>query len=92
MNIILSPQRSGDTLTVSKSGDVLTINGSIYDFTLIPDGATLPSEAVECEWIIGDVSRVAGDIELTLLKPYIENTQENCFPEPIIDAQDGVIV
>jgi len=53
MNINLSPQRRDDTLTITKNGDVLTINGTDYDFTQLPDGGTLPAEAVDCEFVIG---------------------------------------
>ena len=91
MNIKLSPQRRDDSLSVTKVGDILTINDTEYDFTPITEGATLPAEAIDCEWIVGDVSRVNEEIELTLLKPYIENTPENCFPEPMLNAQDGVL-
>ena len=48
MHITLNPQRRDDALDVSKSGDTLTINGSAYDFSVIPNGATLPASAVEC--------------------------------------------
>ena len=92
MNIKMSPQRNDYSLEVTKVGDILTTDGVQYDFSLIPDGATLPEEAVECEWILGDVSKVIGEIELTLIRPYVEDTQENRFPEPLINVQDGVIL
>ena len=92
MKINLSPQRRDDTLTVIKQGDVLTINGTEYDFTDLPDGGTLPAEAVDCEFVIGSVDRVNGELELTLLLPHGPNASEAArFPEPIIDPADGEV-
>jgi len=92
MNINLSPQRRDDTLTITKNGDVLTINGTDYDFTQLPDGGTLPAEAVDCEFVIGSVDRVNGELELTLLLPHGADASEAArFPEPIIDPADGQV-
>ena len=92
MKINLSPQRRDDTLTVIKQGDVLTINGTAYDFTDLPDGGTLPGDAVDCEYVIGSVNRVNGELELTLLLPHGPNATEAArFPEPIIDPADGEV-
>lgn len=49
MQFSFSPVRRDDTLELSKSGDVLTIKGEVYDFTSLPEGATLPRGAVSCE-------------------------------------------
>lgn len=90
MNISFSPQRRGDTLSVSKSGDVLTINGEAFDFSGLPDGATI--EDVPCEWIVGPVERIDGELRLKLLIPHgPAPSQAVAFPEPIIDAADGAI-
>ena len=92
MKINLSPQRRDDTLTVFKQGDILTINGTDYDFTDLPDGGTLPAEAVDCEYVIGSVDRVNGELELTLLLPHGPNASEAArFPEPIINPADGEV-
>ena len=92
MKINLSPQRRDDTLTITKQGDVLTINGTAYDFTDLPDGGTLPADAVDCEYVFGSVDRVDGEIELTLLLPHGPNATEAArFPEPIIDPADGEV-
>lgn len=92
MNIKLSPINSYNIPSITKQGDCLTINSTPYDFTQLPDGATLPADAIDCEFIVGDVERIDGEIELTLLRPYTEATQENCFPAPLLNAQDGVIL
>ena len=92
MKINLSPQRRDDTLAVIKQGDVLTINGTEYDFTDLPDGGTLPVDAVDCEYVFGSVDRVNGELELTLLLPHGANASEAArFPEPIIDPADGEV-
>lgn len=91
MKINLSPQRRDDTLTVSKQGDTLTINGTEYDFTDLPDGATLPADAVDSEFVIGTVERINGALELTLLLPHGANASEAArFPQPITPA-DGLL-
>lgn len=92
MKITLSPQRRDDTLTVTKQGDTLTINGTAYDFSQLPDGATLPAEAVDCEFIIDPVERINGELELTLLLPHGLNASDAArFPQPIIDPADGAL-
>ena len=93
MLINLSPQRREDILTISKSGDILTINGVSYDFSQLPNGATLPKEAIGCEWIVSDVNRINGEIELTILLPHGANaSHEARFPEPINMTNDGQVV
>jgi hypothetical protein len=93
MLINLSPQRREDILSISKTGDTLTINGVSYDFSQLPNGATLPREAIDCEWIVSDVNRVNGEIELTILLPHGANaSHEARFPEPIIKNDDGQVV
>jgi len=90
MKINLSPQRRDDVLTITKQGDVLTINGTEYDFTQLPEGGTLPADAVDCKWIVSDVKRVNGELELTLLLPHSADASEAArFPQPIIDPADG---
>lgn len=93
MLINLSPTRSDKILSISKSADTLTINGVPYDFSQLPNGATLPREAINCEFIISDVNRVNGEIELTILLPHGANaSHEARFPEPINMTNDGQVV
>lgn len=90
MKINLSPQRRDDTLTVTKQGDALTINGTEYDFTELPDGGSLPAEAVDSDFVVGTVERVNGELELTFTLPHGANASESArFPEPIINPADG---
>lgn len=93
MKINLSPQRRDDILEVSKAGDVLTINGDVFDFSSLPDGATIPDGEVPCAFISGPVERIEGDLHLTLILPHGINPSEAvAFPSPIADPPDGSIV
>ena len=92
MNITLTPQRRDDTLTVIKSGETLTINGTAFDFSVIPDGATLPAGAVSCPYLTGNVKRINGVLHLTLLLPTGPNASHAAnFPAPIINPADGAL-
>jgi hypothetical protein len=92
MKITLSPQRRDDSLQVIKSGDTLTINGTAYDFSVVPDGATLPKDAVDCSWLASDVERIDGTLHLTLLLPNSATASEAArFPAPIINPADGAL-
>lgn len=92
MKLLLSPQFRNDALSVSTTGDVLTLNGVVLDFTQLPDGATLPSAAIDCQWIAGDVQRVAGVLQVPVLLPITSAASEAaCFPDPITVTQDGPV-
>ncbi|RVJ38492.1 hypothetical protein [Sinorhizobium medicae] len=92
MRINLSPQRRDDAIEVSKAGDILTINGAPFDFSSLPEGATIPPGDVPCEWIAGPIECVGGKLHLTLILPHGPGpSQAVAFPPPIIDPPDGVI-
>lgn len=92
MQISFSPQRRDDQLIASKVGDILTINGESFDFSGLPDGATIPDGTVPCPWVIGPVERISGEIHLTLILPHGRNpSQAVAFPEPISVTEDGPI-
>jgi hypothetical protein len=91
MRITFSPTRRDDRLVLIKSGDVLTINGEAFDFSALPEGNTLPRDAVACEWLAGDVERIEGVIHLALILPHgAQAPQQTRFPVPII-AGDGPV-
>jgi hypothetical protein len=90
MHISFSPQRVDGAMTVIKDGDKLRINGELFSFISLPDGATLPAGEVPCEWIAGPVDRIDGEIHLTLILPHGPNpSQAVAFPEPLINPPDG---
>jgi hypothetical protein len=92
MYIKLTPQRRDDTLTVIKNGDKLRINGELFSFVTLPDGATIPAGEVPCEWITGPVERINGEIHLTLILPHGSNpAQHMASPESLINPPDGTL-
>lgn len=93
MHIDLVPQRRDDALFVVKAGDALTINGEAFDFSSLPDGASIPSGHTPSEWIVGPVDKVDGTLRLTLILPYAAGAPpERAWPLPIINPPDGPIV
>lgn len=93
MLINLSPIRSDNSLEIIRTGETLKINGVPYDFSQLPEGATLPREAIGCEFILSDVHRVNGEIELTLLFPIrADASLEARFPQPMTINNDGQVV
>lgn len=92
MYITMSPIRRDETLATSLVGDVLTLNGVEFDFGPLPEGATLPAEAIDSEWIVGPVTRVNGELHLTLRLPHGPSpSQAVAFPKPIHVTEDGPI-
>lgn len=92
MRISVSPQRRDGALTVQKTGDILVINNEPFDFSSLPDGATIPAGEVPCEWIAGPVSRVGGHLHLTLVLPHGPSPSEAvAFPAQVINPPDGLI-
>lgn len=92
MIISFSPQRRADSLVVSKAGDVLTINGEAFDFSALPDGATIPAGEVPCSFVGGVVERIDGQLRLTLVLPCAADApQARRFPAPLTDPADGPI-
>ncbi|RBL69796.1 hypothetical protein C3E98_019065 [Pseudomonas sp. MWU13-2625] len=92
MIINLSPQRREDALSIIKSGDVLTLNGEVFDFSLIQEGDTLPASAITSPWFLNKVERNGGELELTLIFPNPPNfSQEQAFPVPLVDIPDGAV-
>ncbi|WP_069942549.1 tail fiber assembly protein [Pseudomonas putida] len=92
MIIKLSPVRSDSELTVFKQGDSLTVNGLTVDLSQLPDGATIPADAIGCEWIINQVDRINGQLTVSLSLPHGPDAPEAArFPADIIDPADGKV-
>jgi hypothetical protein len=93
MQITFYPMRRDTPLTLSRNGDTLTINGETFDFSPLPDGATLPVEAIGSDWFAGNaVERIDGEIHLTLRLPHGDNApQQTLFPGPITLTGDGPV-
>lgn len=92
MRINLTPIVTDKLLSVSKRGDALVINGEAYDFSSLPEGATIPAGVIPCPLIFGPVDRLGGRIVLTILLPCrYDSSHERLHSPPIIDPPDGVI-
>lgn len=92
MKLNFTPYRAPAPMTVSVAGDVITVNGEAFDLSAIPEGATLPKEAVDCDWLASDIERQGGALELTLRLPHGPHAPEaTCFPQPITITTDGPV-
>ena len=92
MQIKLSPARSDETLSVYRSGDIVTVNGVPFDFSRLPDGATLPADAILSDWFAGPVERINGNLRFTLKLPHGNTPSEAmAFPLPIDVTGDGIV-
>ena len=92
MQINFSPVRRDTPLTVVKQGDTLVVNGTEFDFSAVPEGATLPADAIDSDLFVGPVSRANGELSLTLMLPHGPNpSQAVAFPQPITVNADGPV-
>lgn len=92
MKLTLSPMRRNDQLTLSRMGDVLIINSDAFDFSGVPEGASLPSSAIASSWIAGRVTRKNGVLNVPLILPHgARAPTETLFPDPITLAGDGPV-
>lgn len=98
MHITLSPQRRDETLILTRTGDTLTLNGQALDLSVIPEGATIPAEAIDSPWICGPITREAGVLHLHLLLPHgpiphpaPPEADAVRFPQPITVTGNGPI-
>ena len=92
MEITLSPVRNDDPLEVYRAGDTLTLNGVAFDFSALPDGATLPREAIESDWFAGPVERSGGGLHVRLVLPHGANApQDTLFPHRLTLTGDGPV-
>lgn len=84
MKISFSPQVGAVPLALAVTGDAITIDGQSYNFAALSEGDVLPYGAVECPWLVSDVTREAGRICLTLILPH--------DAAPIVVTEDGPVV
>lgn len=92
MQITLSPMRRPDMLDLSRAGDTLTINGELFDFSILPEGASLPADAIDSDWFAGPVTRVDGALHVVLVLPHGDHApEETRFPLPLTLTGDGPV-
>lgn len=93
MKLILSPQVRGEQFVVIKNGNKLMVMYEEFDFSGISEGDTLPYGAIDSIWFPGEINRVNGELEITLLFPNPSNySQAQAFPSPLLDVPDGLVV
>lgn len=92
MKILLSPVLSYSALSVYVIGDIITINGTPFDFSKLPEGASLSAKAIESDHFAGPVSRTDGELSIILRLPHPPNASEACrFPQSVQVIQDGPV-
>lgn len=96
MRISLVPQGftpgTPTDLSIIKDGDALIVNGERFDFSPVGDGDTLPAAAIASKWFLNQVDRIGGELIFTMLLPLPWNSsQEQLFPAPIENIQDGPV-
>ena len=90
MNVNFKPIRHNETLKIVKNGDELTVNEEVYDFSSLSDGHKLPRGSIDNKWIVGDVYREDGILNITFLLPHGKNaSEETRYFESIINPDDG---
>lgn len=93
--IALSPKFSEAMLRLEKSGNMLKLNGTPCHFeTLNDDDDEIPSDAINCDWILGAIKKIDGIINLTIIMPYSNSEAPEYvrFPEPIMLIEDTEII
>lgn len=70
MKLSFVPLRSDSALELHRDGDTLRINGTPFDFSPLPEGATLPCDAIDSPWFAGPVERREGRLHLRLFLPH----------------------
>lgn len=94
ITIALSPLFSDEPpVVLAVRGDVIVINGEVFDFSPLPDGYTLPADAVDSPWFAGPIAKDAdGSLALTIRYPHpIDAGEDMRFPVPIVMHGDGEV-
>jgi len=72
--------------------DSIMINGDKFDFSSLNEGDVLPAGAVDSQWVIGEVTRREGQVELTIVLPHGPNApHERRFPDPVSITEAGKV-
>lgn len=78
MKINLSPVRSDESFSLAVYGSTVVVNGTDFDLSEIPDGATVDHPVIQ------NCTRTGDDYELTLTLPHGASApHETRFPEPV---------
>lgn len=93
MFIKFSPQRGDDSLELELTGpDRIRVNGELFNFGPIEEGDHIEHGIVPSKWIVGKVSRINGEVDLTIILPHGINPPPHvAFPDPIHVSEPGRI-
>ena len=92
MKITFHPMRRDTRLKLERQADRLLVNGEAYDFSAVPDGATLPRAAVTGDWLADDVTRKDGVLHLAVILPIGKDANKKSrFPAPVTLSKDGPV-
>ena len=92
MRLTFAPMRSDTVLTLHRAGDILSMNDTAFDFSEVSEDTPLLREDIDCDWLASDVTRVDGELQLTLVLPHGGNAPpETLFPTPLDLFEDGII-
>ena len=84
MKIKFNPQKAEIQTTASVYNNILKYNQEETDLNSIPDGATASNEYLTID------KDLDGNIEITILWQYVENTKENSFPKDLEIAEGEI--
>ncbi|MEN4946663.1 MULTISPECIES: hypothetical protein [Pseudomonas] len=85
-----SPIDPAQKITLERRGEALVINGECFDFGPVPEGATLPMEAILSEWIAQPVSRVDGRLIICIRLPVGPDASASAlYPADIFNPPSG---
>lgn len=92
MKITFSPMRKDEALKLEKSGESLVVNGVVFDFSTLEEGAEINPEGDEPIWFAGPVRRISGEIVCALILPHGPDApQATLFPKPLEAVPDGPV-
>lgn len=92
MKITFSPMRKDEALTLEKSGESLVVNGVVFDFSTLQEGAEIAPEGDEPIWFAEPVRRISGEIVCALVLPHgADAPSATLFPEPLEAVPDGPV-
>jgi hypothetical protein len=92
MDIKLTPMRMDERLFLHRSGDTVILNDVVYDFSSLEEGDQLDDRALGSIWFVGPIGRENGELYMCIRLPNpVDYTQEQAFPKPLYDVQDGPV-
>jgi hypothetical protein len=90
MKIMFHPVRSETALSVERHGERLILNGTEVDFSDVRE--TTPADTFSSPWLVGDVHRRNGVLEVGLILPHGPGAPDAVrFPDAVVLTGDGPV-